>query len=163
MSKSMRAIVALVAHPIAAAAAQRAQAREETISRIAFAVGDRGEAQRAVELAERVGLDASVVYSIAARGEPLPRTEAELRATVEVGRRRHGGHGAHPGAPMSPPEWHRVSTERWEFRAGADVLVTVTREEAGWVASDGVRGVRRYGRDEAMLVAEGLVMREVRR
>jgi hypothetical protein len=88
MTKLTPLIPAMAAHPVMAAAAQRAQAREETIARIALLVGDRGEAQRAVELAERVGFDASAIYNIAARGEPLPKTEDELRATGEVGRRR---------------------------------------------------------------------------
>jgi hypothetical protein len=95
----------LATHPILAASAQRAQAREETIARLALIVGDRGEAQRAVELAERVGIEEAArspvaaatdrvdayvqtVYNIAARGEPLPQTAEELRATVEAGQRR---------------------------------------------------------------------------
>lgn len=79
---------ALGAHPVMAAAAKRAQEREATICRLAVLVGDRDEAQRAVELAERVGFDASTVYNIAARGEPLPRSEDDLRATSEAGQRR---------------------------------------------------------------------------
>jgi hypothetical protein len=96
---------ALAAHPIMVSAAARAQTREETIARIGIVVGDREEAQRAVELAERVGLEEAAaspvaaatdrvegyietMYNIAARGEPLPKTAEELRATVEAGQRR---------------------------------------------------------------------------
>ena len=95
----------LAAHPLPAASAQRAQAREEAIAKIARLVGDRGEAQRAVELAERVGIEEAerspvaattdrvesyvqTVYNIAARGEPLPKTAEELRATAEARWRR---------------------------------------------------------------------------
>ncbi|XXX79210.1 hypothetical protein WMF30_10590 [Sorangium sp. So ce134] len=81
-------IPTLATHPILAASTQRAQAREEAIARLALLVGDRGEAQRAVELAERVGFDASTVYNLAARGEPLPKTAEELLATAEAGWRR---------------------------------------------------------------------------
>lgn len=78
----------LPAHPVIAAAAKRAQEREATICRLAVLVGDRGEAQCAVELAERAGFDAQTVYSLAARGEALPKTEEELLATSEAGQRR---------------------------------------------------------------------------
>jgi hypothetical protein len=101
----MSVMGALAAHPVMAAAAERTQEREETICRLALFVGDRGEAQRAVELAELVGVEEAAaspvaaatdrvgdyirtVYSIAARGEPLPRTAEEIRATCEAGQRR---------------------------------------------------------------------------
>lgn len=95
----------LVAHPILAASAQHAQAREETIARLALLVGDRAEAQRAVELAERVGIEEAArstvaaatdrveayvqtVFSMVLRGKPLPKTAEELRATDESRERR---------------------------------------------------------------------------
>ncbi|MGK3995049.1 hypothetical protein [Sorangium sp. So ce1024] len=95
---------ALAARPILSAAAPRAQTREETIARLALLVGDRGEAQRAVELAERVGIEEAAaspvalaservdayvqtVFNIAARGEPLPTTTEELRGTAEARQR----------------------------------------------------------------------------
>jgi hypothetical protein len=93
MLKALNVGMMLAAHPVMAAAAERAREREETICRLTVLVGDRAEAQRAeaqraVELAERVGLGASAVYNIAARGEPLPKTEEELLATSEAGQRR---------------------------------------------------------------------------
>jgi hypothetical protein len=61
------------------------------------------------------------------------------------------------------PEWHKLSPGRYELRAGASTLATVTRDGAGWIASDGERSVRRDGRDEAMIAGEALGRREARR
>ncbi|WP_437310051.1 hypothetical protein [Sorangium sp. So ce388] len=81
-------IPSLAAHPILAASAQRAQARKEAIARLAVVVGDRGEAQRAVELAERVGAGLDALEWLAARGEPLPQDEDAMREAWKQKRAR---------------------------------------------------------------------------
>lgn len=68
--------------PALAETASRAREREATISRIALFVGDRAEAQRAVELAERCGASADAAYTIAATGRQLPGSEAEMREAL---------------------------------------------------------------------------------
>jgi hypothetical protein len=100
-------------HPPLATAAKRAQEREERVHQIAILLAchdwaaDRcfAEARRAVELAERVGLEEAQsspvalashrvddyiddVHDTARRGELLPRTAEELRAIPEAVRRR---------------------------------------------------------------------------